>query len=1548
MLLFATKKKLIIAAVLSICFLTGGWWLAVRYVNREYLTAALTEKVRQEAEDVLDRPVRISHLKLTMSGSIEAVGIKIGKLPREREDLLRAKRLVVRVSLWQAIKKRDLVSAISLVKLVGTRVWLGQDRSGAWNIAQFMGKEETKAPTAFQGKIAVEDGEIVVAAQKRPQEEISISSAQVSFAKMPQLALYANGSWEEFPLSIQGSYDLEREKSDLRGKTGEVSISGLLDALALRGYDLHWGEINGGRVKLNFRLWDSQLATAFNLFGAKAQFMIGGQVESGKWQPPGWHSPIRKLDGQFRWDTSSKELVLSGVEAQLRQAQAQGEGSIIFGGSPLFDVNVKVQGRIAEIFNVYPQWRPKGLEADGIAKADLAFRGTAQALRVTGSAELKAGRIFHPALGSPIEGIAGKVTMEPNKIACQKLQGRWQGGSFTVENGYMVSPWSVPRGAASVTLHSFEVPGSGGLVLQDGKAAVSFENKQLWCKELSAVTAGGQVTGSAFLDLRGSRPAWQAAMQAQRLDLSALEALGRKQFPQLSSLKGKVSGSFAAKGEGFRGQDIQASAQLALGAASVGEISFSGAEASLLWDGSHLLLPYLTLSQSGGKLSVAGKLDPAALSLSVTGQNLTLGPWTELFLPGEKIAGKINFLGQVHGTGKKPKVVGRAELVAGEIRGQKIQLAQGTLNFQDQVLSVSDFNLHSQGALHKLEGSITTGKQKTVNLTWQFQDEKLERVMALAGLKQPISGTAAGRIQLRGTLPKPSASGMVNIISGRVSKQEFARGSFFFQSQGDGLLLERASLEQNGSRLAAQGTIGTDGSLNLKIIAPRLNLASLTFIPQEQQTLLAGEVSFQGLVGGTLSRPEVIGELASAKLEYDDYVFENLAGRIKYAAGSVDLEAFKLQWLGAELVATGRMRELKNPELDLQLQITGIPLNQAVALAGWKDGQKILGGHLDGMAQLAGPVGALKGEGFFSLRGGKIGKLPLGGRGELVFSQGELQLQAVSLTQGKGTISAAGRITSSGMSLKVEGQELDLALISQLTGEKIPDLAGRFSLQAEIAGDYAGPKISAQLAAQNAKLGELKLGQIDARLQLNEGIVTVEKLQTRQNGGFLSLTGTLPLSFSEAKAFGMAKAAKAGSRTDLKLELNGIDLRLLAALNPNLKTLSGIVSAQLQLRGEIGKPELYGRVDVQDGAFSHPLLGGELENVKAGFIFYGDQLVVEELKGSLGHGSVQVTGGVKLQGIKPQSYDLALAASDVHYDDGQMLDAVLDGALRLKGSSGLPKVSGSVNLAGAKVKWTQKKAQGKAPFDLLLDVDVATRDQAAFSYGDMLDLWFEGGVHVGGSLNDLALSGKVNSRRGSFSYLEMSFLIDEATAEFFDYRGIMPTLQVQASSQVKQYTIHLSLSGPVENLAFSLSSTPELSQDEILALLGVKGRIDRLVGTTTGDADLEQVVQDEFLRFLDLQFRSQFVSGLERSVEEFLGLDEFRLEPNLFAKGEKMEIRLSKQLSERAIFSYERTLELTPNETFKLDWRILPSIQLKGQWNDRDGSALSLETKFSF
>lgn len=1544
---FAVNKRVLIKLIITISLLAGGWWLAVSYLNQQYLTSALTERVRQEARGQLGRPVELSELKLNMRGGIEVHNLRIGKLPGERQDMLRAKKLVVGINLWQALRFRDFVGTISQIKLVSAELWLGQGEDGEWNFAQFMEPGgEPAEQAAFHGKLAVADSTIIIAAQGRPQEKIKLSQGQVSFAHLPQLEIKIAGLWEEFPLELQGTYDLERKLSDLRGKTGKVSIVSLLDAIAQRGFDLSWGKINAGEARLDFRIWDSQLATAINLFGGKVQFMIGGKIQEGHWQPPGWQQPVKRLAGKFRWDTSSKELVLQGVTAELNQAIAQGEGTITFGASPLYDVAVRAQGRVSEVFKIYPDWKPRGLEADGWAKAKFAFAGTGGALRITGSAEIDDGRVYHPALGTPVEGIRGTVAMEPNKITLNQLACNWQGGSFTVEDGSITSPWSVPRGRAAVTMHSLNLPGTGGQLIQSAQANVRFQNKKIWFDDVTAAALGGKLAGFVLLDFEGPQPLWQSKLSVWELDLANLG--GIFQSAAVPSLAGKASGEIVARGEGFQTDKIDASAQLALGPTAVGQLAFSEAEANVLWDGEQLQLGYLTLTQAGGTLSAAGRLDPNSLQLSVTGKQLPLGIWTKLALPQEEIDGKINLVGQIRGTVQDPNLIAQVELVDGRVRGQKIQQAHGKLSFEGNTLSTPEFTVRSQGAIHKLSGSLATGDAKQLDLKWQLQEEKLERIMELAGLTQPIAGKVAGQIQLTGTLPKITAVGNVNVLEGRVAQQSFSRGSFSFQSQGDVIVLERAILEQNGSRLAARGTISGDGALNMMIIAPELNLAALTFIPQEQLELLNGKVSFQGLVGGTLSAPTVVGELTSQRLQYGKYLFEDLAGSINFEDNILELTAFKLQWLGSQLLASGQLLWGEDPRMDLQVQVTGVPLGETVAFAGWEDGKRSLSGHLDGMIQITGPLKSPTGDGFFSLKGAKVGKLPVAGKGEVVLSEGSVQLRSVSLSQGRGTLLAKGLVTTSGLSLQVEGERLNLALISELLGDKIPPLSGNFSLNAEIMGDYAGPKIIAQVNTGDAKLGELKLGQVDAQFQLEDGIVQITKLQAQQNGGSLSVTGILPLSNKEAKAVGFAQAAKAGVQTDLDLTLEQVDLRLLAALNPNLQTLSGLVSAQLKLLGDANQPQLHGHVRINNGSYQHSMLGGKLERVNAALLFYGNQLVVEELDGILGGGRINISGGVELEGIKPRSYDLALRADGVRYQDQKMLDALLDGRIKLTGSAALPKLSGSVEVSKARVEWVPTTGSGKMPFDLLFDVDVSTKEQALFKYTNLVDIWFQGQVHVGGTLSNLALSGQVESKRGSFDYFEMSFVIDEARAEFFDYRGIMPTVQVNASSRVEKYTIQLNLTGPLENLDFKLSSLPELSQEEILALLGVTGRIDKILGTATGESSFEYLMRDELLRFLDTQFKSQFVSGVERTLEEILGLDEFRLEPNFFAKGEKMEIRLGKQLSERAFLSYERTLELRPKETFKLDWRLHPSLELKGQWNQETGSSLSLEAKFRF
>jgi translocation and assembly module TamB len=124
--------------------------------------------------------------------------------------------------------------------------------------------------------------------------------------------------------------------------------------------------------------------------------------------------------------------------------------------------------------------------------------------------------------------------------------------------------------------------------------------------------------------------------------------------------------------------------------------------------------------------------------------------------------------------------------------------------------------------------------------------------------------------------------------------------------------------------------------------------------------------------------------------------------------------------------------------------------------------------------------------------------------------------------------------------------------------------------------------------------------------------------------------------------------------------------------------------------------------------------------------------------------------------------------------------------------------------------------------------------RAIFLRGRGLDAELGGTVRLAGMLNAPVLEGGFMLRRGTLSVLDRRLDLNRANIGF-GAGGIMPHLDVAATTRAEEVEITVALEGPARDPKISFTSTPELPADEVLARL--------LFGRRGGDLSPFQMLQ---------------------------------------------------------------------------------------------------------
>ena len=430
------------------------------------------------------------------------------------------------------------------------------------------------------------------------------------------------------------------------------------------------------------------------------------------------------------------------------------------------------------------------------------------------------------------------------------------------------------------------------------------------------------------------------------------------------------------------------------------------------------------------------------------------------------------------------------------------------------------------------------------------------------------------------------------------------------------------------------------------------------------------------------------------------------------------------------------------------------------------------------------------------------------------------------LALGDATIDLAGRLSPT-LDLTASVHNVTPALAKPFAPTL--DAQGRIDLDARLAGTPAAPTGTVKLAAAGMRLrtgpaASLPPATLAATAQLAGGAA---RLDARLDAGpkvRLAVTGQAPLG-----AGPLALAARG------VIDLSVAD----PVLTAGGRRVLGQLTLDTTVAGTEAAPRVSGTIRLDRGEVQDFAQGVHLTDVTALVEAAGDTLRLSSLSAKAGQGTITADGtvGVLAPGLP---VDLRIRAANARPLSSDLLTAVLDADLFLRGQARTRlDAGGTVTIRSASINVPNSLPTSVARLDvirpgekpapvatgpaLLVGLDLtADAPGQVFVRGHGLDAELGGKLHVGGTSASPRISGGFDLRRGSFSLAGTTLTFNRGRVGF-DGTGVNnridPTLDFQADSTSGNVTATLKVGGYADAPTISLSSSPELPQDEVLARL---------------------------------------------------------------------------------------------------------------------------------
>jgi translocation and assembly module TamB len=455
----------------------------------------------------------------------------------------------------------------------------------------------------------------------------------------------------------------------------------------------------------------------------------------------------------------------------------------------------------------------------------------------------------------------------------------------------------------------------------------------------------------------------------------------------------------------------------------------------------------------------------------------------------------------------------------------------------------------------------------------------------------------------------------------------------------------------------------------------------------------------------------------------------------------------------------------------------------------------------------------------------------------------DLAFSGLALDFGGGRITGNGGVRGESISLALNAANLPIASAAQLMG--YPKARGTLTIATTLGGSLRAPQGHMSLnarglslaAAKHSRLPNLGLGidgdwngrNVDLKGQVTGGL----------KGDTISLAGSVPLLLTPSP---LGISMPPTGRLGLQLQGAG-QLENLADLLPlGEDRVSGHFSADIAVAGTVASPAANGRLKISDARYENFATGAVLTHMQAELVGDRDHFTLSSLAaGDSASGSLKAQGNVVLKG--PSGPTAALSGTLANFRIAARDEAVAtaSGTVSIAGPLTASKVTAPLtidradinlpdtlppNVVVLKVVRIDSKT-GKQPppaaaaaqppaLPATLDIKIDMPGNI-FVRGHGLDSEWRGKLAITGTSAAPAINGSLEQIRGSVDFLGKTFTLTRGSITFDGRDKLDPALDIIAEASTADITAQVNIGGFASAPTVTLTSTPVVPQDEILA-----------------------------------------------------------------------------------------------------------------------------------
>lgn len=922
-----------------------------------------------------------------------------------------------------------------------------------------------------------------------------------------------------------------------------------------------------------------------------------------------------------------------------------------------------------------------------------------------------------------------------------------------------------------------------------------------------------------------------------------------------------------------------------------------------------------------GALSGYGYIQNGNIDATISGNAL---PLTALSLIiGQDVDGTLNTSFAIQGTLDNPNVMGTVWGQEVHYKGARFNNIHGDIKLDNHILTITNGHIGDGDGGYDVNGWYNLNTD-VLDLNAKARAARIENVIRTV-TDVPITGWFETDNHITGTAANPIIEGRAHLWDGSAYGKLVTNAFAKYNYQNDTLELYRFDIEGYGATITGGGTVSKE-AINIDFEGKKIDMGRLLINTDYK---VDGLLSGRGQITGSVDNPQFNGYISSDALSVNGELLNDIHGRVYADKSVVNVQDFTFAEAdGGRYTAKGGMKFDDSRQLFGVLDVTNGSVKNLLTLLDRSNE------HIDGKLNGSVEIGGTRDNPSVNVTG-KINDVSIDEKivGDATIDASlanrKFKVTTLKLPVDEGLIAIGGTMDLDGQAdLQVALKDVDIVPFLPLMGKDI-QATGWVTGVVNITGETKNPKVELSGAVESGSFNGVGIDEGFVLATMQDQVIQIQRIQGAKSGYKLSVYGKIPLAAIFTSGYIPANDSKS---MDVTIDFNEADMAVIPLLTTSVKEATGPLKGTVHITGTIDQPEAYGTVSVRNGTMKLASVENQITGIDGDLIFSGQQGDFQS-RINMGKGSAGLAAKVNWSGHTLTNYKAAVQLEDLEVRS-EYVRGPLNGELYIADRDGLPTLIGTLNLEKIQFKIPLSLQSSESTKDMGVDVTVHAGKGVRLYDRTLYNMFISGDVHFGGSLQNPTASGRFDVRNGTFKYLSHVFNITKGNAHFVG-GSYLPNLQLEAETNVSNYTIMLGVKGTVDHMDLSLSSNPTLSRKQIISMLTFGRGADSNSSTLTNE-DVNAVATAGLQMFA--------FGYVQDALQNTLGLDRINIttgsidpdEPTNRDTASNYNIEIGKYVLPRVMLTYSQGINNKQNK-YGIEYSVKRNLKFTG-WHTSKGN----------